>query len=69
MSAERIYDPQQPNLHGYTFKFHETPWIRFCWWLYGRNQVVAWYLHREQSFLGRIQNRIANQILNYLYTP
>lgn len=65
----RIYDPKNPNLYGYIYWKRETPIIRLCWWLYGRNQIVAWYLHREQSFLGRIENRIANRILNYLYTP
>jgi hypothetical protein len=69
MSEERIHDPQQPNLHGYTIHKRETRFIRFCWWLYGRNDVVAWYLHREQTFLGRLQNWAANRILNYLYSP
>jgi len=77
MSA--IYDPAHPNDHGYTL-YRADPtlaqflsgwlwarWFNLCWSLYGRDRVVAWCLHREQTLLGRIENQLALQILAYLY--
>jgi len=79
MSVERIYDPENPNLYGYRlcradpslcafiagklFKW----WSEMLWSLYGRDRIVAVYLHREQTIGGMIENWIAAQILIYLF--
>lgn len=74
-----IYDPANPNLHGYTLHRPDPTlaqflagwlwarWFNFCWDVYGREEIVAWYLHRQNTFLGRLQNKLALQILAYLY--
>ena len=79
LSMNRIYDPQSPNLHGYrlfrwdpSFRQFVTGkllkwWSEMLWSLHGRDRIVAWHLHREQSLIGKIENRIARQILVYLY--
>lgn len=76
---ERIYDPENPNLHGYRL-WRSDPslreflagkllkwWSEMLWSIYGRDRIVAWYLHREQSVVGMIENRMARQILAYLF--
>lgn len=79
MSDQRIYDPANPNLHGFRVCRHDPSLREFVWgklykwrsealWsLYGRDRIVAEYLHREQSAPGIIENWVARQILKYLY--
>lgn len=78
---DRIYDPADPNLHGYR-RCRYNPTLREfisgklrCWWgetlwsIYGRGRIVAWYLHREQTCWGKVENRIAASVLRYIYGP
>lgn len=62
----RIYDPENPNLHGYALLKPSSRWIEFLWWLYGPG-IVAQYLHRQFTAGGRVQNWLARRILNHLF--
>lgn len=79
MSDQRLYDPKNPNLYGYRVcRVDQSLWqfIRgklykwrseALWSLYGRDRIVAEYVHREQSAPGIVENWVARQILKYLY--
>jgi len=82
MSDSRIFDPASPNLHGYQrYRYNECSigtfvsakayqwWSHLLWALYGRDQIVAVYLHREQTLTGTVQNWMARRILDYIYGP
>ena len=75
----RIYDPSSPNLHGYRLCRPDLSlrdfiagkllkwWSEMLWSIYGRDQIVTWYPHREQNLVGMIKNRIARQLLIYIF--
>ena len=79
LMTDQIYDPKDPNWHGYRLLRPDPPVVQFlrakllkwycecCWSLYGRDEVVAWYLHREQTLAGKLKNRLARQVLHYVY--
>lgn len=82
MIPDQIYDPASPSLHGYPiYRYDETPvstflraklrrwFVQRLWSLYGRDRIVAVYLHREQTLEGRCENWAARQILSYLFRP
>jgi hypothetical protein len=76
---ERIYDPENPNFHGYRLWRSDLSlreyiagkllkwWSETLWSLYGRDRIVAVYLHREQSLGGSVENWMARQILAYIF--
>lgn len=76
---DRIFDPENPNLYGYRLYRYDPSFYRFIadklfkWWhetlwsIYGRERVVAVYLHGEQTLIGKIDNWMAKQILSYIY--
>lgn len=75
----RIYDPYNPTLNGFPVCRHDPSIPQFIaakvfkwysealWSFYGRNRIVAWYMHNEHTLVGKLENWLATQILKYIY--
>lgn len=75
----RIYDPKSPNLYGYRLYRPDPTFAQFIssklrkwiceliWLIYGRDKIVAVYLHRNQTVLGKLKNWMAAELLDYIF--
>lgn len=75
----RIYDPQNPTLNGFPLCRYDPTIPQFIvakvfkwysealWTIYGRDRIVAYYMHNQWTIIGRIDNWLAIQILRYIY--